>query len=145
MMEIELGESADNPCSCCGGTTRTIWGYVYSDENARAVYYVRGSMWHPEQGLSLAISIGRWGEGASPAERQTVALEGRLLENGPAFMVVDAASSAWGHQGFLGAMLSRQDALSSPITKEAFSIVDRIIEVDERIKEFVGQQRPSAI
>jgi len=138
-MEIESGESADNPCSCCGGTTRTVWGYVYCDGDAHAVYYVSWTIGHPDQGLSLAISIGKFGEGVTPAQRQTVAMEGRFLESGPGFMVVDAASSAWGNAEFLGAKLSRSDALSSPVSKEAFSIVDRLIQDDVRIKEFIEQ------
>ena len=144
-MEIEIGKSANHPCSCCGGTTRTVWGYVYSGGNARAVYYVRWTIEHPEEGLSFAISIGHWGEGANPAGRQTVTLECRLLENGPGFMVVDAASSAWGNAEFLGTMLSREKALSSPVSKEAFSIVDRIIEDDKRVKEFIEQYGPGAV
>jgi hypothetical protein len=45
----------------------------------------------------------------------------------------------------LGAMLSREKALSSPISKEAFGIVDRIIEDDARVKEFIEQYGRGAI
>jgi hypothetical protein len=71
-------------------------------------------------------------------------MEGRFLEGGPGFMVVDAASSAWGNAEFLGAKLSRSDALSSSVSKEAFSIVDSLIQDDVRIKEFIAQYHHNA-
>jgi hypothetical protein len=59
-------------------------------------------------------------------------------------MIVDAAASDLGNQDFLGTMLSREKALSLPVSKEAFSIVDRVIEDDRRVKEFIKQYHPSA-
>ncbi len=131
-----MGKSAEHPCSCCGGTTRTVWGYVYSDGEAHAVYYATWTEQHPEHDLSFARSIGGWGEGANPGEKKMVALECRILDNGPALMVVDAAGSGLANP-YLGTMLTRQQVLSSDIKQKASDIIDRIIEDDKRVKEFI--------
>jgi hypothetical protein len=132
---IEPGSESQGICADCGRTTRTIWGYVRSQRIPRAVYYVRWTEGHADRGATFTISIGQWGEGTSPADRQHLTLQCRVDDEGPGFMVVDSAKD---EGGILGAGLSRAEALGTPIAEEAFAIVDRILEEEERLPSFLG-------
>jgi hypothetical protein len=136
-ISVEAGEQSVGVCADCGQTTCTVWGYVRTDGDPRAVYYVRWTEAHPERGAQFMLSIGRWGDGTSSADRHCVGLECRIDQNGPSFMVVDSAALLWGDADLLGAKLTRVAAMADPIAQEAFSMVDRLIEADSRIKAFI--------
>jgi hypothetical protein len=130
--------STSGACSCCGKPTETVWGYVYVDDGARAIYFCRWAQGHIENGMASALSIGGWGEDSNPAQRQLIGLDCRVLEDGPAFMVINAADSPWGDEEELGTKLSREAALASPLRQECFDILDRIIEDDGRVRDFLS-------
>jgi hypothetical protein len=137
-LKIEPGEATEHgPCPDCGGQTRSVWGYAYADSAARALYFIRWTDGHLERGAQLLLSIGKWGVGTSPKDRRSVGLECRVEKDRPGFMVVNASSLPWAGRALLGEMLSREDALAAPISKEAFSIADRLVEDDQRFRSFL--------
>jgi hypothetical protein len=81
------------------------------------------------------VSFGGWSDGESEADRRLVALRHRVLEGGPAFMVVDGQSSPWTSDTVLGRPLSRTEALAS-LSKEAFSVVDAVGAQDARVAKW---------
>ena len=111
-------------------------GFVYADGEPRAAYLVRWAPDRPEHDAEIGVSIGGWGDGATEADRRLVALRHRVLEAGPAFMVVDGQGSPWTGDTVLGRPLSRTEALASPLGKEAFSVVDAVGAQDARVAKW---------
>jgi hypothetical protein len=137
-LRVEPGSETLLPnCPCCGGSTRVVRGVVYAEDAPRAAYLVRWAPGRPEHDADIAVSIGGWGEGESAADRRLVALKHRVLEGGPAFMVVDGQGTPWTGDAVLGRPLSRKEALASPLSKEAFAVVDAVGAEDERVAKWV--------
>jgi len=134
---VEPTESQDfGPCPCCGGLTRRVWGFLYRGEQAEAAYFVewtRGNV--AGHGAHIDLIIGRWGEGASRADRSAVSLEYRCTETGPGFMVIDAGPREVSRSELVGRPLSREELLGTPLAKQVFELVDAIWLGDDRIEE----------
>jgi hypothetical protein len=132
------GEKFHGPCPDCGEATRSVWGYISTEEAARAVYYIRWTDFHLERGAQLGISIGVWGEGSRPIDRALFGVECRIGAAGPEFMLVDAASVPWSADEFLGMSLTRHQALADSRKSEVFEMLDRIVEGDPRFRTFLA-------
>jgi hypothetical protein len=138
-LRVEPGSETLLPtCPCCGGRTRVVRGVVYADDAPRAAYLVRWAPGRPQHDAEIAVSIGGWSGGESEADRRLVALRYRMLEGGPAFMVIDGQSSPWTSDAVLGRPLSRTEAMSS-LAKEAFSVVDAVGAQDARVANWALQ------
>jgi hypothetical protein len=138
MLTIEPdGEKFHGACPDCGEATRSVWGYVSTEDAARAVYYIRWTDFHLERGARVAVSIGVWGDDSRPLDRAMFGIECRIAADGPGFMLVDAESMPW-DDAFLGMKLTRQQALADSRKAEVFEIVDRIVEDDPRFRTFLA-------
>ncbi len=138
MLTIEPdGEKLHGACPDCGEATRSVWGYVSTQEAARAVYYIRWTDYHLERGAQVAVSIGVWGDDSRPIERAMFGIECRTGADGPGFMLVNAESMPW-EDAFLGMRLTRQQALADPRRAEVFEILDRIVAEDPRFRTFLA-------
>lgn len=130
---IEPGRANDlAPCACCGAVTRIVRGFVYRDGMARAVYLVRWTPGGKHSDADVAVSIGGWCDDDS-GPRQLVALLLRQLDGGPAFMVIDAAQTAWNKEAELGQPTERERVVNTPLGSEAFAILDAVALQDERV------------
>jgi hypothetical protein len=140
---IEFDEpSVGDPCECCGGRTTWLTRFVYSDGDAKAVYYASYSDKHPDRSVSIAISLGEWSEGSAPEDRVAFALRIRATANEYQTGVVDAAFSPWSDVDILGRMLDRQEALKHPWLKEAFHICDHIVTEDKDVRSYLNHKTP---
>ena len=138
IITIEMGP--DKPpfkCECCGEKSQTVHGFVYSNDNAHAVYYAGWSEGHPDQGVCMAISVGEWGDGADPANRRCVTMDCRIRDDQFQFSVFDADQSSWSDVAHLGEKLSRNAALSDPQIGVYFHIAEHIISDDIRVVEYL--------
>jgi hypothetical protein len=136
---IELSGTHDfGPCECCGENSRTVWGYVYCDNAAEAVYYVHWSLGKvAEHSAHFDIIIGEWGDGSEPADRRTVSLEFR---QGLGFMVIDATARKIAGEKIAGKALNRDEVIGTPLAQQAFDIVDAVWLQDARIAELTTTQ-----
>jgi hypothetical protein len=133
------GEKEFGPCECCGGTSRTVWGYVHEGNRSLASYFVQWTLGQiPRHGAHFDLILGKWGEGAGPDDRVAVSLRFRRTEKGPSFMVVDATDRPTAQGGLAGAALERDNVLGSRWEQEAYDVVDAVWLKDERIREIVG-------
>jgi hypothetical protein len=132
-------ETVIGHCDTCGHETRVFRGYIRQHGSAFGVYLARYTDSHPEYGASLAISLRGWGEGNDPGLKECIALEWRVTETGPECVVVDATTSPWGGEAFLGRMLSGEEALNSGRAQEAFLVSDAIWLADARLPLALGQ------
>jgi hypothetical protein len=138
-LKIELGE--DPPptrCECCGAATSTAHGFVYEAGDARAIYYAGWSAGHPDRGVTMAIAIGDWDEGADASKRVSIGLAAYSTEKEIQFSVLSPENSPWGRTDLLGRMLPRSEALRHPLLQEAYAIAEHIATHDGRVADFLG-------
>jgi len=136
-LEIEPDGMNDvGQCPHCGNPSRTVWGYVFADGNAHAVYYARWTPGHLERGAQLLLSFGEWGDGSRLETRRAVGLECRMGTDVPSFMVVDAPSLPWSDE-MLGRKLSREETMSTEAASTAFAIADALWEREPRFRAFL--------
>ena len=130
---IEKLDSFDTHCDCCGQTTRRVCGLIHSDQGALAAYFVTWTPAHlSENGASIDLVLGRWGEGTSAHDRFDVALRHFQDENGaPQVMVVDANANGDGRLANSG--LGRHEVIGTPLSPQVFAIIDSIYLQDDRL------------
>jgi hypothetical protein len=140
VISIEFADRSEGDlCPCCGGRTTRLTRFVYSDGDAHAVYYGAFSDNHPNRYVSIAVSLGEWGEGATPAGRICFSLRIRSTNTEYQVTVVDAEESPWQDVAYLGRMLDREEALGHPWLKEVFHITDHIVEEDRDIRQYLSE------
>jgi len=137
-----MGEKNSGPCACCGNDTRSVWGAVHRGEATEAVYYVHWTVGRVrEEGAHFDLAVGSWGEGAQPSDRVGVALEFRITEQGPSFMVIDASDGRLLSDRLVARGLTREQVIGTPLAQQAFGIVDAVWFHDERVNEIKGAAR----
>jgi len=144
-LSIEPTGSSDfGPCPCCGNNSRRVWGHVHSPKAAVAAYFVhwtRNAV--RDHGANFDLIVGKWGKGATAPDRELVALAYRLEDDGPSFMVIDAADRPAADDELVGKALARKEVIGKPIARKAFDIVDAILDQDPRVAELLeGKQEP---
>ncbi len=144
-LEVEPGEKTHSAkCECCDRTTHTIFGLVHYDTGATvSAYCVKWTVDNPEHPPSFLLSIGPWGEGTSGNDRVTVASILRFDQSRPDFTVVDAEQLEWRDQTLVGFHLRRDQVVGSPVAKTAFSLIDKIVVHDPRVRGLIETQGES--
>lgn len=138
MIEIEFEPSTIKLCECCGTETVSLTRFVHKDGNAHAVYYAQYSRGHETDLIKGMVSLGVWGDSATPDDRLAFPFQLWASEDSYNVALVDAAASPWSHVTFLGRILDRTEALAHPWHKEVFHITDHMVSDDPEIKAFLG-------
>jgi len=125
-------------CACCGNSSRTVSGFVYSDDRPAAAYFVLWTPGRADHGASFDLILGKWGEGAGRESRYAVSLCYRITEKGPGFMVIDSSDRPIAGSELIGKALRRDEVLGTPTATHAFAILDAIYMGDVRL----GELRP---
>ena len=142
-LQVEPTESANlGPCECCGSVTRRAWGFVRGSPNNEVAYFVQWAVGRvSDHGALFDLILTRSKDNGMSAERLLVALDYRLTETGPAFMVIDAAGRPAAKSELVDRALARSEVVGKAVAEEAFAVVDAILEQDVRIAELLGQYR----
>ncbi len=141
-LSIEAGESADlEKCSCCNGRSKAVWGYVSKNGAAHAAYYVVWTENHLDKGVKVLVSIGQWGEGSRADLRKLFAMDCRMQNERPSFMLIDASKIQLDEEGTFGRGLTREEALEDPSKSDAFMTADHLSFCDQRVKNFLLQNK----
>jgi hypothetical protein len=111
------------PCDCCGNMTQRVWGYVNREEAAVAAYFVEWTPGHAEQAAHFDLIIGKWGPESTEVDRKGVAVAFRQLQNGPSFMVIDAAHRPIATSALISEVLSRDHVIGKPLAAMVFPSV----------------------
>ena len=127
-------------CTCCGNPTRRVWGFVHlRDGDTRAAYFVTWTPGRPDHGAEVDLALGPWGNSASPADRIAVAVDCRLDEQGPEFMVVDTPpDSPAAGVNVAGRALKRDEVVGTALAGEVFGLIDALWVQDGRLAEVAG-------
>ncbi len=138
MFRIEF-EKPEEPavCECCGGRIYRFTRFVYQDEDLHAVYYAKLTDKHPDYGVVAVISLGKWWDDSTPADRLAFPLHFRADDDNYHVTATDAEESPWSDVEFLGRMLDREEALSHPLIDEVFHITDHIFTEDLLIRDYL--------
>lgn len=137
-LTVELGEAADpHPCKCCQETTYMVYGLVYHDDSAHAVYFAGWSEGHRDAGVRMAVSIGDWSEDATSEDRIAVGLSARLDPPQVLFDVVSPADSPWGNYDFIGEMMPADEARRHPYLEAYLEVAKAAVHDDPRVREFL--------
>jgi hypothetical protein len=141
MIEIEFEPPSVSTCACCGKDTVHLTRFVKNDGDAYAVYHLMYTPGHELGYMSGLMSLGEWGESATPADRLAFAF--RLWETkdsyGVGLMDADAARPLWGDTTFLGRLLNREEALAHPWREEVFHLTDHIVLEDTEAIAFLAK------
>jgi hypothetical protein len=121
------------PCACCGNMTQRVWGWVGQGETTIAAYFVEWTPGHTEQAANFDLIVGKWGAESTSHDRNGVAVAFRKLQNGPSFMVIDAADRPISSSSLINEPLSRDQVVSMPIAETVFAVCDAIFLQDHRI------------
>jgi hypothetical protein len=130
---IRIETSKESSKRTPSGLLRTVWGYIYENEQPGGVYFVRWNDERLEDGLTVLVSVGDWADGAAASSRQAVALLGKEHAGHLAFMVIDAAQTDWAGQEFLGNFRDREGVLGTALAKTVFHYSDHIVLDDPRV------------
>jgi hypothetical protein len=137
-LSIELGEAAAYQCACCGRQSETVHGYLYDESGATSVYFAGYTQGHPERRVNVALSIGGWGEGTTPSDREASALQVLADDHGRQYVFPPAETSPWYHEAFLGRMKS-PDQLSREERARLQELAKAAVEKDPRVASYLAR------
>lgn len=142
-LQVEPTESADlGPCECCRSVTRRAWGFVHGSGNTEVKYSVQWAVGRvSDHGALFDLILTPQTDKGTPAERLLVALNYRLTQTGPEFMVIDGSGRPAAKSGLVSRALARSEVIGEPVAEEAFAVVDAILEQDVRVAELLGDYR----
>lgn len=130
------------PCPCCGNNSRCVWGFIHSEHETIASYFVHWTLGRvPDHGANFDLILGKWGQGSAAQDRCLVALAYRLSADGPSFMVIDAHNRPSATSELVGHVLQRDEVVGQPIAQQAFAVVDAVLAQDVRVAEVLGNRR----
>lgn len=134
-LEIEPTGESTGHCDCCGSTTKRVWGFVHRDGDTVGAYFIGWAEGRPDHGASIELILGKWGEAATRQERYVVALDCRIIETSPQFMVVDAQGRLPSADDLAASALKRSEVIDTPLAPQVFALVDAIYGGDPRLEE----------
>ncbi|CAD0008073.1 MULTISPECIES: hypothetical protein [Flavobacterium] len=136
MIRIEFEEPILEVCDCCNNETIKLTRFVYKNEDAFAIYYLRFTKSHDDQFAIGIISIGDWGTDDEPKNRFSFPFRIWIGDNDEYQIgLMDKEESPWNHK-ILGYILDRKEALDHPWIKEVFHITDHIVMEDKELIEY---------
>ncbi|HSC88964.1 MAG TPA: hypothetical protein VLC09_16895 [Polyangiaceae bacterium] len=134
MAVLTIEPTKESELSTDEGLLRTVWGYVYSDDRAHAVYFVRWNDTSLDEAV-FVVSVGAWGDGSTSQDRQCTAALGRVHQGQLAFRWIDAGETSFADNDFLGVMRRADDLRESPLADEVSHVLDHLLTDDPRIRD----------
>ena len=128
-------KESSGACDCCGKTSKTIWGEVFTPEEKLAVYYAQWTVGSAEYFPNIDLVLGRWGQEADPKQRILVSLTHRPGRDGGGFMVIDSEERPANDPELCGRTLERAEVIGTFLAEEVFQLVDIIWLQDSRIED----------
>jgi hypothetical protein len=100
-----------------------------------AAYFIGWTIGRPDHGAAFDLIVGAWGDGAKPETRAAVALDFRVVDGSPQYMVVDAEGRLPASSHLVGNALARADVIGSPLAAQVFEVVDALYLDEEALDE----------
>ena len=135
MIEIEFEKPEIEICECCGKETFKLTRFVYKDEDAFAIYYIKFTKDHDEKIATGIISIGDWDTDEVPRNRFSFPFKIGMKENNFQIGLIDRDECPWNNE-LLDKILDRNEALKHPWINEVFYITDHILADDKVVIDY---------
>lgn len=135
MIEIEFEKPEIEICECCGKETFKLTRFVYKDEDAFAIYYIKFTKDHDEKIATGIISIGDWDTDEIPRNRFSFPFKIWMKENDFQIGLIDRDECPWKNE-LLEKILDRNEALKHPWINEVFHITDHILAEDKVVIDY---------
>jgi hypothetical protein len=85
-----------------------------------------------DNGATIDVVIGRWGDGTSATDRYAVRIDYRIFDHGPELMVRDAQRH-YVKADLAAHCLKRSDVVGGPLAAQVFAICDAFLAHDSRL------------
>jgi hypothetical protein len=131
-------------CPHGGEESMTVWGWVSKENAAHAAYFANLMTGHQEISARPTISIGRWGKEDNLAKRKWVFIEARPIPGSYEMMVREPEESLYSGEAILGEVLTRSEALASPLVQESFDVADHIAHNDPAVQSDLSGEHVSS-
>ena len=131
----EPSGSREGHCECCGNSTRRVWGLVSEAGATVAAYFVTWTVGKPDHGAAFDLVFGTWGDHTQVEDRYALALDFRVLDGVPQFMVVDAHGRMRAEGELFAKSFKRSEVIGTPLALQLFALVDCIYLSDKRLDE----------
>lgn len=138
MIEIEFEKPNIYNCDCCGNEIHKLTRFVYSNDNAHAVYFLQFSKGHNDDSILGILSLGEWGDGCNPKNRKAFPFRIWTKEENYQVGLMDKNECPWDDVELLGEILNREQSLKHEWIKEVFHITDHILADDKEAIEFLN-------
>ena len=122
-------------CTCCGRTSKTVWGGLSTEQAAVATYFIQWTVGSREHDVNVDLIVGAWGEGTEAQDRVLVSVLYRPSPDGGSFMVIDGDERFAGKRELCGRAIRRAEVVGTPFAQEVFSLLDGLWLTDPRIAE----------
>lgn len=137
MIEIEFEEPLNDICDCCGNTMVRLTRFVYEDDYAFAIYYIRFTKDHDDKDVLGLISLGEWGTNEIPESRTSFLFRLWFDKGNYGVSILDGEESPWNAR-ILGKILQREEAINHPWIKDVFHITDHIVKDDQEVIRYLN-------
>jgi hypothetical protein len=137
MDTIDFEEPRYSACPCCGAKITNLTRFVTRDGGAFAVYYATFSDGPDHNEVQILAGFGDWSKDA-PQERR-IAFAFKIWPTEAEFVttIVNAKEGEW-KTGFLGSILSREEALKHEWLGEVYELSSHITRCDEPVTTFLN-------
>ena len=125
-------------CECCLTEKNRVWGFVFRDGDAHAVYYALLNLEEKSPRVGLTLSIGPWWEGTEPSQRVWLHVNVCTGERGIEMGIHDPKESNFYPWEKGGTPLNREEALASSDVKEIWSVADFIVATDVAVSSYLS-------
>ena len=120
-------------CDCCQNETISLSGFVSTETESLAAYFIAYTNGQPEHGAEFTFVVGKWGEDAMAKDRFVIVMH-HFPEKG--FMLdSDFAEKKANMRELASNFLNREDIIGSKFADTLFSIVDAVYMKDSRLDE----------
>jgi hypothetical protein len=103
-------------CADCGRSFSSVYGFLYEDGDAHAVYQAVLQSNHPSTVVDIALSFGTWAEEATAADRTRVGVRVWPEEDELKMHINDPGESAWVIQTHLGRSPGGEKSSAHPLS-----------------------------
>ncbi len=132
--EVEPTGEKNDVCDCCDSKTQHHWGFVHFEDSTIASYFVRWAIGLPDHGAWFNLVVGQWGNDADPTKRSHVALEFKLINRGPNFIVRNSSEANQDFSEIASSGSLRDDIIGTDLAPHIFAIIDAVY-MSENMKD----------
>jgi len=131
------GEKEPTLCSCCGNPTRTVWGYIYDEDNAFAAYFVQWTSGNKasdnktgggtKHNSNFDFIVGTWGDDSIEDKKLLSWVYNATHQTGGSYMAIDAQNRPAAESTLCNVALTREEIVNDwnlmEISKQLLDVV----------------------